>query len=100
MDEVLALVGWAELDELLAGISSSSKGESGWPPLALLRALLAAVMRQRDARGVVVRTGTLVDAALIPSVSTKDEQARWAGIGAASLCMATRRMSRRTRTPA
>ena len=79
LDEVLALVGWAELDELLAGISSSSKGESGWPPLALFRALLAAVMRQRDARGVVVRTGTLVDTALIPSASTKDEQARWAG---------------------
>jgi len=79
LDEVLALVGWAELDELLAGISSSSKGESGWPPLALFRALVAAVMRQRDARGVVVRTGTLVDTALIPSASTKDEQARWAG---------------------
>ena len=28
---------------------------------------------------MVVRTGTLVDATLIPSASTKDEEARWAG---------------------
>lgn len=136
LDEVTALVDWAELDQLLARISSSAKGELGWPPLALFRALLlatwhdlsdvrlaealddrasfrrfcgfsaheptpertsfvrfrrdlvrlgldralfAAVTRQLDRRGVVVRTGTLVDATLIPSASIKDEQARWAG---------------------
>ena len=136
LDEVTALVDWAELDELLAGISSSTTGELGWPPLALFRAVLlatwhdlsdvrlaealddrasfrrfcgfstheptpertafvrfrgelvrlgldralfAAVTRQLDRRGVVVRTGTLVDATLIPSASIKDEQARWAG---------------------
>src|SRR3954449_12919677 len=35
LDEVAALVDWAELDHLLAGISASVKGEPGWPPLAL-----------------------------------------------------------------
>jgi IS5 family transposase len=128
---------WAELDRLLAGISAASKGEQGWPPLALFRALLlatwhdlsdvrladalddrasfrrfcgfaaseptpertafvrfraelvrrrldralfTAVTNQLAGRGVVVRTGTLVDAALIPSASPKrDDEARWAG---------------------
>ena len=42
LDEVAALVDWAELDRLLAGISASSKGEAGWPPLALFRAMLLA----------------------------------------------------------
>lgn len=136
LDEVAELVDWAELDQLLIGISSSAKGEPGWPPLALFRALLlatwhdlsdvrlaealddrasfrrfcgfstheptpertsfvrfrgelvrlgldralfAAVTRQLDERGVVVRTGTLVDATLIPSASTNDDEARWAG---------------------
>jgi IS5 family transposase len=136
LDEVAALVDWTELDHLLAGISASSKGEAGWPPLALFRSLLlatwhdlsdvrlaealddrasfrrfcgfsmheptpertafvrfraelvrlkldralfATVTGQLDRRGVVVRTGTLVDATLIPSASTKDEEARWAG---------------------
>ncbi len=137
LDEVAALVDWAELDRLLVGISASAKGEPGWPPLALFRALLlatwhdlsdvrlaealddrasfrrfcgfaaheptpertafvrfraelvrrgldralfAAVTRQLDQRGVVVRTGTLVDATLIPSASIRhDGEARWAG---------------------
>ena len=137
LDEVSALVDWAELDRLLAGISSSCKGELGWPPLALFRALLLAtwhdlsdvrlaeslddrasfrrfcgfsaheatpertafvrfraelvrrgldrllfetITRQLDQRGVVVRTGTLVDATLIPSASIQhDNEARWAG---------------------
>ena len=42
LDEVSALVDWAEHDELLSSISSSSKGEPGWPPLALFRVLLPA----------------------------------------------------------
>ncbi len=137
LDEAAALVDWAELDHLLAGISASAKGEPGWPPLALFRALLLAtwhdlsdvrlaealddrasfrrfcgfaaheptpertafvrfraelvgrgldralfeaVTHQLDQRGVVVRTGTLVDATLIPSASTRhDDEARWAG---------------------
>ncbi|HKM61250.1 MAG TPA: transposase [Acidisphaera sp.] len=36
------LVDWAELDWLLSGISAGAKGELGWPPLALFRAVLLA----------------------------------------------------------
>lgn len=137
LDAVAALVDWVELERLLACISASAKGELGWPPVALFRALLLAMWhdlsdvrlaealddrasfrrfcgfaaseptpertafvrfraelvrrgldrtlfeattRQLDARGVVVRTGTLVDATLIPSASIRhDHEARWAG---------------------
>ncbi len=137
LDEVAALIDWTEVDRLLAGISASAKGEPGWPPLALFKALLLAtwhdlsdvrlaealddrasfrrfcgfaaheptpertafvrfraelvgrgldrslfeqVTGQLDRRGVVVRTGTLVDATLIPSASIgRDSEARWAG---------------------
>ncbi len=37
------------------------------------RTLFEAVTRQLDARGVVVRTGTLVDATLLPSASTQHD---------------------------
>jgi transposase, IS5 family len=40
LDEVSALVDWRKLHRLLAGISASAKGEPGWLPLALFRALL------------------------------------------------------------
>ena len=44
------------------------------------RVLFAAVTDQLDAQGVVVKTGTLVDATLITSASIKtDDEARWAG---------------------
>ncbi len=43
LDAVEALVDWAEVDGLLADISASAKGEPGWPPLALFKALLLAV---------------------------------------------------------
>ena len=137
LSELAALLDWGEIDRLLAGISAAAKGEPGWPPLALFRALLLAtwhdlsdvqladalddrasfrrfcgfaaheptpertafvrfrsqlarrgldrtlfeaVTRQLDARGVVVRSGTLVDATLVPSASIKrDGEARWAG---------------------
>lgn len=137
LEELAALVDWTELERLLSGISASAKGEPGWPPVALFRALLLAmwhdlsdvrlaealddrasfrrfcgfaaseptpertafvrfraelvrrgldralfevVTQQLDARGVVVRTGTLVDATLIPSASIRrDTEARWAG---------------------
>ena len=47
---------------------------------SLDRVLFEAVTNQLDRRGVVVRTGTLVDATLIASASIKtDEEARWAG---------------------
>src|SRR5829696_8889592 len=137
LDEVAGLVDWAELDRLLADISASTKGEPGWPPLALFRALLLATWhdlsdvrlaealddrasfrrfcgfaaheptpertafvrfrrelvrrgldrvlfeaatRQLEAKGVMVRTGTLVDATLVPSAGIRaDGEARWAG---------------------
>lgn len=137
LDELSALVDWAAVDRLFAGISAAAKGEPGWPPLALFRALLLAtwhnlsdvrlaealddrasfrrfcgfgageptperpafvrfravlvrrgldrvlfetITRQLDARGVVVHTGTLVDATLIPSTSIRhDREVRWAG---------------------
>ena len=44
------------------------------------RALFETVTRQLDQRGVVVRTGTLVDATLLPFASIQhDGEARWAG---------------------
>ena len=137
LDEIAALLDWSEIDRLLAGISAARKGEPGWPPLALFRALLLSmwhdlsdvrlaeslgdrasfrrfcgfaaseptpertafvrfraelvrrgldralfevVTRQLDQHGVVVRTGTLVDATVIPSASIRcDDEARWAG---------------------
>ena len=135
--ELVALLDWAEIDRALAGVSASVKGELGWPPLALFRALLLAtwhdlsdvklaealddrtsfrrfcgfaaheptpertafvrfrrelvrrgldrvlfeaVTRQLEGKGVTIRTGTLVDATLIPSASIRhDGEARWAG---------------------
>ena len=47
---------------------------------SLDRQLFAAITRQLDAKGVAVRTGTLVDATLIASASIRhDREARWAG---------------------
>ncbi len=44
------------------------------------RVLFEAVTHQPEAKGVMVRTGTLVDATLIPSASIRqDEEAKWAG---------------------
>ena len=134
LTEVAALLDWHEIDRALTSISAAEKGELGWPPVALFRALLLAtwhdlsdvrlaealddrtsfcgfaahervpertafvrfrrelvrrgldralfeaVTRQLEAKGVMVRTGTLVDATLIPSASIRhDGQARWAG---------------------
>jgi transposase, IS5 family len=137
LTEFAALIDWAEIDRALTGISASERGEPGWPPLALFRALLLAtwhdlsdvrlaealddrasfrrfcglaaheptpertafvrfrrelvargldralfeaVTRQLEAKGVAVRTGTLVDATLIPSASIRrDGEAKWAG---------------------
>lgn len=42
LDEIAALIDWAELDGLLMDISAPARGELGWPPLALFRALLLA----------------------------------------------------------
>ena len=137
LDEMSALIDWAEIDGHLGGIYAAAKGEFAWPPLALFRALLLAVWhdlsdvklaealadrasfrrfcgfaaaeptpertafvrfraelvrgrldrvlfetvtRQLQTKGVTVRTGTLVDATLIPSASVRhDGEARWTG---------------------
>src|SRR3954453_10080539 len=137
LNEISVLVDWAEIDRDLAAIYAAAKGEPGWPPLALFKALLLAmwhdlsdmklaealddrasfrrfcgfsaseatpertafvrfrtelvrrgldralcdaITRQLDAKGVAVRTGTLVDATLIASASIqRDDEARWAG---------------------
>src|SRR6185437_11382044 len=50
LDEVATLVDWTEVDRLLAGISAAPKGEPGWPPLALFRALLLAIWHLSDVR--------------------------------------------------
>ena len=41
--------------------------------------LFETVTRQLDARGVVVKTGTLVDATVIASATPLDDEARWVG---------------------
>ena len=128
LQRLVALIDWAEIECQLLGISAAAKGEPGWPPLALFRALLLAtwhdlsdvrlaeslddrasfrrfcgfaaheptpertafvrfrrelvrrgldrvlfevVTRQLEARGVMVRTGTLVDATLVASASIR-----------------------------
>jgi len=42
VSELSALLDWVEIDRHLAGISAAAKGEPGWPPLPLFRALLLA----------------------------------------------------------
>ncbi len=42
LDELSQLVDWREADSLMEPISSAAKGEQGWPPLCLLKALLLA----------------------------------------------------------
>jgi transposase, IS5 family len=46
---------------------------------SLDRVLFEAVTNQLDARGVVIKTGTLIDATVIASASPHDEEARWVG---------------------
>jgi transposase, IS5 family len=42
LDEMLGLIEWAEIDRHLVGIYAAAKGELGWPPSALFKALLLA----------------------------------------------------------
>jgi len=42
LDEMSALIDWAEIDRHLIGIYAAARGELGWPPLALFRAMLLA----------------------------------------------------------
>jgi IS5 family transposase len=136
LDQIATLIDWSDVDRQLVGIYAAPKGEAGWPPLALFRAMLLAVWhdlsdvklaealadrasfrrfcgfstteatpertafvrfraeligrgldrilfdaitRQLAAKGVAVRTGTLVDATLIASASIHhDADGRWA----------------------
>jgi IS5 family transposase len=43
LDEISALIDWAEIDRHLAVIYAAAKGEQAWPPLSLFKALLLAV---------------------------------------------------------
>lgn len=43
LDDLGGVIDWAPVEHLLAGISSAAKGESAWPPLALLKAMLLSV---------------------------------------------------------
>jgi transposase, IS5 family len=43
LDEIAALIDWAEIDRHLTAIYASAMGEQGWPPLALFKALLLSV---------------------------------------------------------
>ena len=42
LDALSELINWHEADTLMAPISDAAKGERGWPPLCLLKALLLA----------------------------------------------------------
>jgi len=134
LDVLAAAVDWAALERLLGDIYAARKGERGWPPLALFKALLLAVwhdlsdvqlaealdhrasfrrfcgfslseatpertafvrfrgelvrrglderlfravVRQLEGLGLVVRTGTLVDATVIRAASAEDGEAGW-----------------------
>jgi IS5 family transposase len=137
LEQMSAVLDWTQIDCQFDGIYSSARGEAGWPPLSLFKAMLLAIWydlsdvkleealadrtsfrrfcgfsaneptpertafvrfraelvkrgldrslfqaitTQLKAKGVAVRTGTLVDATLIPSASIRhDDNARWAG---------------------
>lgn len=42
LSEIAALLDWTAIDRHLVDVSAAAKGEPGWPPLALFRALLLA----------------------------------------------------------
>jgi len=134
LDELGRAIDWAPLDELLKDVYAAEKGELGWPPLALFKAMLLAVwhelsdvklaealddrasfrrfcgfsaseptpkrtafvrfrrelvargldkrlfqaaVRQLDAKGLVVKSGTLIDATVIKAASKHDGEADW-----------------------
>lgn len=137
LDEMSGLIDWPVIDRHLDGIYASARGEAGWLPLSLFKAMLLAIWHdlsdgkleealadrasvprfcgfsaseptpertafvrfraelvqrgldrqlfdsvtgQLKAKGVTVRTGSLVDATLIPSAGIRqDAEARWAG---------------------
>ena len=42
LDALAGLIDWSEAERLMAPISAAAKGEQGWPPLCLLKALVLA----------------------------------------------------------
>jgi len=42
LDDLSGLIDWGEADALMAPISAAAKGERGWPPLSLLKAMVLA----------------------------------------------------------
>ena len=42
LDDLSGLIDWGEADALMAPISAAAKGEHGWPPLSLLKAMVLA----------------------------------------------------------
>ena len=61
LNDLDRLVDWASLDEMMSEISSAARGELGWPPLALFKALLLA--RWYDLSDV--RLAEMLDAKII-----------------------------------
>ncbi len=43
LDDLSCVIDWSEIDRLLGDVYASGKGELGWPPLALFKALLLSV---------------------------------------------------------
>lgn len=43
LDDLADLIDWTPVEQALVGISNAAKGEPGWPPLALFKAMLLAV---------------------------------------------------------
>lgn len=43
LDDLADLIDWTPVEQALVGISNATKGEPGWPPLALFKAMVLAV---------------------------------------------------------
>ena len=43
LDDLAALIDWTPVERALDDISNAAKGEPGWPPLALFKAMVLAV---------------------------------------------------------
>src|ERR1700722_14254095 len=99
LEAIAALIDWAAVERLLAPVYAAPTGRSSYPVLSLFKAVLlgawhglgdpeleaalgdqlrrlelaeaafAAVNRQLERQGLVVKAGTLVDATLIPAAA-------------------------------
>ena len=43
LDDLSCVIDWSEIDRLIGDVYASAKSEAGWPPLALVKALLRSV---------------------------------------------------------